>query len=85
MLKIIYFVFLSVYCFTLMKRRGNMASSILLAHIDINSHRTQTLAAHSENAAELCGQFCEKIGLKSLGLVCKIKKSMLFNQNSNGG
>lgn len=44
-----------------------MAYFILLAHIDPNSHCTQTLAAHSENAANLCGEFCEKIGLKSLG------------------
>lgn len=44
-----------------------MASFVLLAHIDPNGRCTQTLAAHSKNVAELCGKFCEKIGLKSLG------------------
>jgi CRISPR-associated endonuclease/helicase Cas3 len=44
-----------------------MASFVLLAHIDPNSHRTQTLATHSENVAKLCANFCEKIGLKNLG------------------
>ena len=44
-----------------------MISSVLLAHIDHNSHRAQTLVAHSENVAELCGKFCEKLGLGNLG------------------
>lgn len=39
----------------------------LLAHIDKDSGRVQTLAAHTEAVADLCAEFCGKIGLSSLG------------------
>jgi CRISPR-associated endonuclease/helicase Cas3 len=44
-----------------------MLPSLLLAHIDRETGREQTLILHSENVAHLCAKFCAKIGLKSLG------------------
>ncbi len=42
-------------------------ASVLLAHLDRETGREQTLASHSENVAELCAESCGKIGSKSLG------------------
>ena len=39
----------------------------LLAHIEQESGRKQTLSSHSENTAALCGEFGRKIGLESMG------------------
>lgn len=44
-----------------------MPLSALLAHVDQNSGREQTLLAHSEKVAAFCSEFCGKIGLASLG------------------
>ena len=44
-----------------------MDSFDLLARRDCDTGREQTLAAHSRNAASLCGSSCRKIGLEHLG------------------
>lgn len=44
-----------------------MGTEILYAHIDHIQGRKQTLRVHSENTADLCAQFCKKIGMESTG------------------
>ena len=44
-----------------------MEKSALLAHLDRDSGRVQTLSAHSRNVASYCEKSCGKIGLPCLG------------------
>lgn len=44
-----------------------MEKPVLLAHLDRDTGREQTLAVHSENVAKLCSEFCAEAGLQNLG------------------
>lgn len=44
-----------------------MKQRVLLAHLDRDAGREQTLASHSENVAKLCAEFGAETGLRNLG------------------